>query len=120
MRVNFKSVLAILFAIILISSCTKTDEQKIVGIWQNDTDWFDIHADKTYNTGTGPMTSYTGLKYVIDAKQKQITFYTNQTGQSYYMNYQFVHQDSIRLQNSLPNSLPIIFYRAKAIPEKFF
>jgi hypothetical protein len=66
------------------------------------------------------MTSYTGLKYVIDAKQKQITFYTNQAGQSYYMNYQFVHQDSLRLQNSLPNSLPIIFYRAKAIPEKFF
>jgi hypothetical protein len=113
-----KNILVLVVAICLIS-CGKTDQQSIVGIWQNDSDWFDITAQNIYSTGTGPMTSYTNLKYELDDTKKQLTFYTNVSGNTYYMQYKLIGTDSLQLQNSLPNSLPIVFYRVKQKPTSF-
>jgi major membrane immunogen (membrane-anchored lipoprotein) len=105
--------------LVFLTACGQKDEQKIIGIWQNEFDWFDIKADKSYSTGTGPMTTFTNLKYTIDPSKKEITFYTNKDGQSYYMSYIFLHQDTLQLLNNLPNSKPALFYKIGKIPTGF-
>jgi hypothetical protein len=112
-------ILILVITFIIDVGCTTSDDKKICGIWQNGMDWFDIAANKTYSTGTGPMTSFTNLKYVMDANKKQITFYTNTDNKSFYMQYSFVGNDSLRLQNCMPNSLPVVFYRTKGKPSNF-
>jgi hypothetical protein len=100
--------------------CKKSDSELVIGIWQNGNDWFDIQQNNVYSTGTGPMTSFENLKYVIDENKKQLTFYTNTDSKVFYMNYVLKHNDSLQLQNTMDNSLPIVFFRTKNKPTGFF
>jgi hypothetical protein len=114
-----KHFITILLATFLFGSCKNADQNKLIGIWQNGSDWFDIAPKNVYSTGTGPMTSYTNLKYDLDEAKHQLTFYTNVSGNTFYMQYKLIGNDSLQLQNSLPNSLPIVFYKTKQRPSSF-
>lgn len=104
--------------IFLLSACG-SETKKIVGVWQNESDWYSIKENNTYDTGTGPAAFFKNLNYTIDTKTKEITFYTNEVGKSFLLNYKFSHPDTLRLINKFPGSIEKVFYRAKQVPTSF-
>ncbi len=109
---------AITFLFGLLASC-KTDKEKLVGIWQNESDWFWIKQGGKYNTGTGPTTFFTDLQMVVDEQNKEITFYTNVASKSYITQYNFITADTLVLQNKMEGSVANKFHKVAAIPLKF-
>ena len=100
-------------------ACTTADNQKIIGIWQNENDWFNIKKDNKYDTGSGPFTSLKDMQYLIDNQTKELNFYTDNTGKSFYMNYEFIGTDTLQLKNKKEHSIWVKFFRTKTIPTKF-
>lgn len=95
-------------------SCTKKDEEKILGKWQNEQDWFLYRADKTYDAGKSVVTMVRQFKYTIDPDVHRLTMYTDQQSQSYYLEYTFIGEDTLAVRNSLSTNRDMVkFYRIK-------
>lgn len=106
-------------AIILITSlffisCKKTDEEKIIGKWQSDRDWFDFKKDKTYDSGKDDIKMVSQFKYVMDPERKELNLYTNDKNSTYYLIYEFKADDTLSVRNALSTNKKMIdFYRQK-------
>ena len=95
-------------------SCAKKDEEKILGKWQNEQDWFLYRADKTYDAGKSVLTMVRQFKYTIDPDVHRLTMYTDQQSQSYYLEYAFIGEDTLAVRNSLSTNRDMVkFYRIK-------
>jgi hypothetical protein len=112
-------ILLFTFSLVLITACGKSDEKKIIGVWQNENDWFQLYSETKYNTGTGPSTFFKDLNYTLDSKTKEITFYTNIASKSYITNYTFKGNDTLVLVNKMEGSKETVFYKVDKIPTKF-
>lgn len=99
-------------AILLLMACGKSDEKKILGKWQSDDVWYEYREDHTYNSGRSIITMVRGFKYSIDIKRQQLTMYTDDASQTYYLQYRFIGDDTLQLNNVL-NEKPHFetFYR---------
>ncbi|MBK8686108.1 MAG: hypothetical protein IPN26_14665 [Bacteroidetes bacterium] len=95
-------------------SCSKKDEKKILGKWQNEQDWFLYRADKTYDAGKSVVTMVRQFKYTSDPDVHRLTMYTDQQSQSYYLEYTFIGEDTLAVRNSLSTNRDMVkFYRIK-------
>lgn len=95
-------------------SCSKKDEERILGKWQNEQDWFLYRADRTYDAGKSVITMVRQFKYTIDPEAHRLTMYTDQQSQSYYLEYQFIGDDTLAVRNSLSANKDMVkFYRIK-------
>lgn len=101
------------FALLLIS-CKQSDSKKIIGKWQSDDDWFEFVNDSSYNSGKSFITMVKEFKYNINVPQNELTLYTDDEKQTYYLQYQFEGNDTLKLNNIL-NTTPhfAIFVRSK-------
>lgn len=98
----------------LISSCAQSDEEKIIGKWQCDQDWFEYKPDGTYDAGKVVLTMERGYKYKIYPEKKELTMYTKQSNDTYYLQYEFRGEDSLALRNSMSSNKDYnVFYRVK-------
>lgn len=98
----------------LLLSCKPSDEQKILGKWQSDQDWFVFKNDKTYDAGKAIIPMVHGFRYTIDPKEKRLTMYTDKAEQSFYLEYIFLSDDTLSVRNSLStNKRRIIFYKVE-------
>ena len=86
-------------------ACSISDEKRIVAKWQSDDVWYEYLDTKTYNSGRGYLTMIKGFKYSIDIEKKELTMYTDDPNQTYYLQYQFKGNDTLLLNNVL-NSTP--------------
>ncbi len=86
-------------------ACKMSDEKKIVGKWQSDDVWYEYLDNKTYNSGRAHLTMIKGFKYTIDIDKRELTMYTDDANQTYYLQYQFKGKDTLLLNNVL-NSTP--------------
>lgn len=107
-------LLIIFFGMCFLTSCAKKDEEKIIGKWQNEEDWFEYHQDKTYNAGKSFIVMVKNFKYSIDPSLKQLTMYTDENSKSYYLIYEFHGDDTLAVRNSMSSNKTMIeFYRLK-------
>ncbi len=109
----------ILIALLIMCNSCKSDSEKMIGIWQNEQDWYQIMPNGKYNTGTGPVTFMRDLTYVMDTKKKEINFYTNIGSKTFMMNYDFISKDTMQLINKMEGSKAVKFYSTATIPTKF-
>lgn len=109
-----KTLWILFFISISLSSCKKSDQEKIIGKWENDQDWFEFFDNHTYNGGKAIITEVKGYKYDLSESDHQLTMYTQDESQSFYLNYSFIGNDSLALTNTLSKSkIPVIFVRVK-------
>lgn len=100
--------------IAILYSCGKKDEEIIIGKWQSDQDWFEYHQDQTYSAGKMMMTMVKNFKYNIDTKAKELTMYTDEENQTYYLIYRFIGNDTMAIRNRLSTDTTMVkFYRVK-------
>jgi hypothetical protein len=98
----------------MLYSCGKKDEEIIIGKWQSDQDWFEYHQDQTYSAGKMIMTMVKNFKYNIDTKAKELTMYTDEENQTYYLIYRFIGNDTMAIRNRLSTDTTMVkFYRVK-------
>lgn len=104
----------IFFLFLLLAACNVSDEKQLLGKWQSDDEWYEYLSDKTYNSGRAYITMVKGYKYNVDIQKKELTMYTDDANQTYYLQYQFKGDDTLLLNNVL-NSKPhfAVFYRVK-------
>lgn len=95
-------------------SCAKKDEEKIVGKWSNDDNWFDYNANKTYNSGIGEIKMTNDYKYSLDDSKKELTMYTNDKDKTFYLIYEFLGDDTLAVRNVMSSDKTMI----KFIKEK--
>ncbi len=114
----FTNITLVISLLLLVQSCI-TDEQKIIGIWQNERDWFEFNTDGKYNTGTGPITFNRDLDYKVFSNKKQLVIYTKDNSKTFYMQYKWLHKDSVELINSIPNAKPQVWYKVQKAPTGF-
>jgi hypothetical protein len=108
-KVCFLWMLSLLFL-----SCKKTDEEKIIGRWQNDRDWFQYEKDKTYSSGKEEFKMVDHFKYTIDAATKQLNMYTDRSDKTYYLIYDFIGDDTLLVRNAMSSNKTMIkFYKVK-------
>jgi hypothetical protein len=86
-------------------ACGKSDEKKMIGKWQSDDVWYEYLDNKTYNSGRSIITMIKGFKYSINEEKHELTMYTDDANQTYYLQYQFKDNDTLLLNNVL-NSKP--------------
>lgn len=89
-------------------SCAQSDEEKIVGKWDNDDNWFDYKADKTYNSGIGAIKMTNDYKYSLDATKKELTMYTNSKDKTFYLTYEFIGDDTLAVRNVMSSDKTMI------------
>ena len=82
-------------------SCKKTDEEKIVGRWQNDRDWFEYKKDKTYSSGKEDIKMVDHFKYMIDPERHELNMYTDEKNSTYYLIYEFKGDDTLAVRNAM-------------------
>jgi hypothetical protein len=110
--------IVVVFFVMFFAGC-KEDKKTIIGIWQNEQDWFEFTAKQTYNTGTGPMVAYKDLSYSVDEKNSKLTMYTSDENKTFFMKYTLVHKDTLELKNMMPNAIGVKFYRVAKVPDGF-
>ncbi len=99
---------------LILFSCGKKDEEIIIGKWQSDQDWFEYKQNYTYSAGKMMMTMVKNFKFTIDAKAKELTMYTDEKNQTYYLIYQFLGNDTMAIRNRLSTDTSMIkFHRVK-------
>lgn len=86
-------------------SCKQSDEQRMIGKWQSDDVWYEYLDNKTYNSGRSIITMIRGFKYSINEEKQELTMYTDDANQTYYLQYRFKDNDTLLLNNVL-NSKP--------------
>lgn len=89
-------------------SCAQKDEEKIVGKWSNDDNWFDYKADNTYNSGIGEIKMTNDYKYSLDATKKELTMYTNNKDKTFYLTYEFIGDDTLAVRNVMSSDKTMI------------
>ena len=107
---------AIVLFLVIVSAlaCKQNDQEKIIGKWQSDDEWFEYLSDNTYNSGRATITMVSHFKYTIDAQKKELTMYTDSEKQTYYLKYLFVGNDTLKLNNVLNTEAHFAtFYRVK-------
>lgn len=98
----------------LFMSCSTSDDQRILGKWQSDQDWFVFKNDQTYDAGKAIIPMVHGFRYTIDSKEQRLTMYTDKAEQSFYLEYTFLADDTLSVRNSLSTSKNrIIFYKVE-------
>ena len=98
--------------LLLTLSCQDADDKKIIGKWQSDDEWYEYLDDHTYNSGRAFITMVKGFKYQLDIQKKSLTMYTDDAGQTYYLQYQFKGNDTLLLNNVLNSKAHYVaFYR---------
>lgn len=107
-----KTIMYIL--LLLMLGCKISDEKKIIGKWQSDDEWYEYLDDYTYNSGRAYITMVKGFKYTLDMDKKELTMYTDDKNQTYYLQYQFKGNDTLMLNNVLNTQAHFAtFYRVK-------
>lgn len=99
---------------ILFFSCKQNDQQLLIGKWQSDDVWYEYFEDNTYNSGRAIIKMVEKYKYTLDEKNKTLNMYTDNPSLTFYLQYQFVHNDTLILNNTMnktPHYIP--FYRVK-------
>ncbi len=92
----------LLFAsLTLLYACSAKEEDRIIGKWQADQDWFRFKQDKTYDGGRTIVTLVSGYRYAIDPVAKELILYTDKEYQTYYLQYQLQGNDTLRVKNKL-------------------
>ncbi len=92
----------------------QSDSKKIIGKWQSDDDWFEYFENNSYNSGRAYIEMVKGFKYSIDEQKKELNMYTDDKNQTYYLEYEFVGNDTLRLNNILNTKTHFAtFYRVK-------
>ena len=96
----------------LVSACGKQDEEIILGKWQNEQDWFEYRQDKKYSAGKAMITMVKNFSYSLDSKTHELTMYTDEENQTYYLVYRFIGEDTLAVYNRLSTDTSIIkFHR---------
>lgn len=104
----------ILFCIFAFACNHKTDQQILMGKWQNEQDWFEFISDTTYNAGKDFVTLVHAYKYSIDISTHQLSLYTQHTDKSYYLKYFFSGEDTLLVRNLLSTDTTLVtFVRVK-------
>lgn len=92
----------LLFGMIWLFSCSQPkDKDLILGKWQSDQDWFEYKENMKYSAGKMMMTMVQDYTYAIDEKAKELTMYTNEANQTYYLIYRFIGKDTLAVRNRL-------------------
>lgn len=95
-------------------SCTKKDEERILGKWQNDRDWFEYKKDKTYSSGKDNLKMVDHFKYTIDPARNELNMYTDEANTTYYLIYEFKGDDTLAVRNAMSTVKTMInFTRVK-------
>lgn len=104
----------VLILMLLLASCGMSDNDRIIGKWQCDQDWFEYKTDGTYDAGKVVLTMERGYKYKLNPEKKELIMYTKQSSETYYLQYEFRGDDTIALRNSMSSSKDYnVFYRVK-------
>ncbi len=104
-------LILVLLATALITSCGSKDKKQLIGKWHSEDFWFEFHDDKKYSGGRGPIVSVKEEEYVLETKDKKLTFYTSNQSESYYLIYSFIGEDTLVLTNSM---------NVTAVPAKYY
>ncbi|MBK7691625.1 MAG: hypothetical protein IPJ31_11075 [Bacteroidetes bacterium] len=91
----------VFFVLVFLMACGISDEKRIVAKWQSDDVWYEYLDNNTYNSGRGYLTMIKGFKYSIDIEKKELTMYTDDPNQTYYLQYQYKGNDTLLLNNVL-------------------
>jgi len=113
---NKKIILNIIFlslGLSMLLACGKKEDELILGKWQNEQDWFEYKKDQKYSAGKMMLTMVKDFKYTIDTKAKQLTMYTDEANQTYYLIYRFYGEDTLAVRNQMntDTSKMVKFYR---------
>jgi hypothetical protein len=95
-------------------SCKKSDEERIIGKWQNEQDWFSYKKDKTYSSGKDNIKMVDNFAYTIDSKLHELNMYTDEKNTTYYLIYEFKGDDTLAVRNAMSSNKKMInFVRVK-------
>lgn len=109
-----KLILTYFAILIYCFACGQKDEEKIIGKWQNEQDWFEYKKESKYSAGKSMLTMVKDFKYSIDPTKRELTMYTNEENQTYYLVYQFIGNDTLAIFNRLSSDTSLVkFYRIK-------
>jgi hypothetical protein len=104
----------LLLMISMMMSCTKNDQEKIVGKWQNDRDWFQYNKDGSYSSGKDDIKMVDHFKYTLDPERKELNMYTDEKDVTYYLIYEFIGEDTLAVRNAMSSVKTMInFIRVK-------
>jgi hypothetical protein len=105
--------------LLLLSACSTSDKERIIGKFQSEQDWFLFKEDKTYDSGKDALTMVRGFKYSIDEQKKELTLYTDDSNTTYYLVYAFKGNDTLAVRNAMStNTTNIHFIRVRNTEEK--
>ena len=106
----------ILLLSLFLNACKLTDEEKILGKWQNEQDWFEFKIDpnnssnKIYDSGKDDIKMVRNFKYTIDPKRKELNLYTDDKNTTYYLIYEFIGNDTLAVRNSMSSNKTMIHF----------
>lgn len=114
MKSKWKFILLVSAIGLLFNACGKKDEEKILGKWQNEQDWFEFKKENKYSAGKAMITMVKDYKYALDSKTRELTMYTDSENQTYYLVYRFIGNDTLAVYNRLSSDTSLVkFHRIK-------
>ena len=93
-----------LFGVILclcFFACIPSDEERLLGKWQCEQDWFLFYADSTYDGGKAMIPMLKKARYTLNSTDRSLTLYTNQANSTFYLDYTFRGNDTLLLHNKM-------------------
>jgi hypothetical protein len=100
----------LLFICSSLLACKKPDNEKIIGRWQNDRDWFDYKNDNTYSSGKDDIKMVDHFKYALDPNRHELNMYTDQSNTTYYLIYEFKGDDTLAVRNAMSTVKTMIYF----------
>jgi len=95
----------------MLWSCgKKNDKERIIGKWQSEQDWFEYRKDMKYSAGKMMMTMVHDFTYSIDENSRELTMYTDEQNQTYYLLYRFVGNDTLAIRNRLSTDTSVVYF----------
>lgn len=96
----FKSLIGVILCLFFFA-CSSPDEQRLLGKWQCEQDWFVFYADSTYDGGKAIIPMLKKARYTLNPADRSLTLYTNQANSTFYLDYTFRGKDTLLLHNKM-------------------
>ena len=111
---KFIRPLFFIFLLMLCNACDQSDQERLIGKWQNEQDWFEFKENHQYSSGKDDIKMVDHFEYVLDPAASELNLYTDDKNTTYYLLYQFRGNDTLAVRNKLSTNKDFILFVRKS------